>query len=198
MTPQANAPARTGIARARCVPLRARCVAAGFTLVELCVALAILALLTLAALPAYRTWIAEEQLMNHARRLAGSMQTARAEAIKRGHRVNLCKSADGLQCADGGRWDQGYLMHGDIGRTGDVDGPDTVIRYEPPPRDITVTANRPLDDYVSYTSFGQARLLSGALQMGTFTVCKSGRRPAQVVLVATGRVRIDRAPGTCP
>jgi len=168
------------------------------SLVELLIGLAVAALLLALALPGYHGWIADQQLLNHARLLAGSMRAARAEAIKRGHRVNLCKSADGAQCADAGGWDQGYLMHGDIGRTGDVDGPDTVIRYEPPPKDIRVLANRPLKDYVSYTAFGHARLLSGALQMGTFTLCKPGRRAVEVVLVASGRVRIDRIRSVCP
>ncbi len=176
----------------------AACAAPGFTLAELLVGVALGALLLAMALPGYRAWIADEQLMNHARLLAGSMQLARSEAIKRGHRVNLCKSADGVQCADAGRWDQGFIVHGDIDRTGEVDGADAIIRFEPAPMDIRVSANRPLQDYVSYTSFGNARMLSGALQMGTFTVCKPGRRAVEVVLVATGRVRIDRTKAVCP
>jgi type IV fimbrial biogenesis protein FimT len=172
--------------------------APGFTLAELLVGLALAALLLTMAVPGYRAWIADEELMNHARLLAGSMRLARSEAIKRGHRVNLCKSADGLQCADTGRWDQGFILHGDFDRTGEVAGTDTIIRFEPAPKDIRVSANRPLQDYVSYTSFGHARMLSGALQMGTFTVCKPGRRAVEVVLVATGRVRIDRTKAVCP
>ena len=172
--------------------------APGYSLAELLVAVAIGALLIAMAVPGYREWIADEQLMNHARLLAGSMQFARSEAIKRGHRVNLCKSADGRQCADAGRWDQGFVVHGDLDRTGEVDGPDAIIRFEPAPKDLRVSANRPLQDYVSYTSFGHARMLSGALQMGTFTVCKPGLRAVEVVLVATGRVRIDRTRTVCP
>ena len=172
--------------------------ASGYTLAELLAGMALAALLLVMALPGYRAWIADEQLLNHARLLAGSMQLARSEAIKRGHRVNLCKSANGVQCADAGRWDQGFILHGDFDRTGEVDGADTIIRFEPGPKDIRVAANRPLQDYVSYTSLGHARMLSGALQMGTFTVCKPGRRAVEVVLVATGRVRIDRTKAICP
>lgn len=170
----------------------------GFTLAEIVVALAIAATLLLLAANAYADWIADAQLMNHARLLMTSMNEARAEAIKRGHRVNLCVSPDGRQCADDGRWDQGFLMHDDHDRTGRVEGEDKVIRYEPPPKGVSVDANRPLADYVSYTSLGQARMLTGALQMGTFTVCKRGLRPAEVILVASGRVRIERAKTACP
>ena len=178
---------------------RAHCAAAtGATLLELMVATVLAGVLLTSAYSGYNAVVADDQLMNHARLLAGSMQMARAEAIKRGHRVNLCKSADGAHCADGGGWAQGFILHGDFDRTGEVEGTDTILRYEPAPKDIHVFANRPLKDYVSYTSFGHARLLSGALQMGTFTLCKPGRRAVEVVLVASGRVRIARTRVVCP
>ena len=66
------------------------------------------------------------------------------------------------------------------------------------PPGITIEANRPLDDYVSYTSLGHARMLNGALQMGTFTVCRSGQRALHVVLANSGRVRIERTAVRCP
>lgn len=170
----------------------------GFTLLELVLALAIGVLLLGLAAAAYGDWIADAQLMNHARLLATSMNEARAEAIKRGHRVNLCKSPDGRQCTDSGRWDQGFLLHGDHDVSGEVESPDAVIRFEPAARDVRVDANRPLQEYVSFTSLGQARMLTGALQMGTFTVCKQGRRAVEVVLVASGRVRMERTRAVCP
>lgn len=170
----------------------------GFTLLELMVTLALSALLLLMAVPSYHAWIEEERLLNHARLLAGSLSLARSEAIKRGLRVNLCKSADGRQCADLGTWDQGFLLHVDADASGEVDGGEDVMRFEPPAPGIRVGANRPLANYVSFTSLGQARTLGGGLQMGTFTVCRSGRRAVAIVLVASGRVRVARSAAICP
>jgi type IV fimbrial biogenesis protein FimT len=170
----------------------------GFTLIELVVALGISALLVMLALPYYGRWIGDEKVMNQATLLAKSMQLARSEAIKRGHRVNLCKSVDGLQCTDAGSWDLGFLMHQDTAANGEVDGADDVIRFERPERGILVSSNKPLADYVSFTAFGHARMLNGALQMGTFTVCKSGFQAVDVVLVGSGRVRIARTKAICP
>jgi hypothetical protein len=51
---------------------------------------------------------------------------------------------------------------------------------------------------VSYTGFGYARLLSGALQMGTFVVCKPGQKAIHVVLANSGRVRISKTTQPCP
>ena len=87
----------------------------------------------------------------------------------------------------------------DANGNGQVDStPDIVRGRTPLSPGITVSANRPLIDYVSYTGLGHARMLSGALQMGTFTVCRSGRNGVDVVLVASGRVRIANSPMICP
>ena len=67
----------------------------------------------------------------------------------------------------------------------------------PAPPGISVSGNRPVDDYVSYTGLGEARMLNGALQMGTFTVCSPGQRALHVVLANTGRVRIEQTSERC-
>ena len=41
-------------------------------------------------------------------------------------------------------------------------------------------------------------MLNGALQMGTFTVCKRGRLAIDVVLANSGRARIQKTAVPCP
>ena len=169
------------------------------TLVELVVALGIASALVLLALPEYRAWMARQQRMDLAQRLAASMALARSEAVKHGSRVNVCKSADGRVCRTSGGWESGWLVYYDDDRDGELGADEHVVRREvPPPRSIAVEANRPLAEYVSFTPLGHARMLNGALQMGTFTVCQSGARALHVVLANTGRVRIDEGPESCP
>ena len=165
----------------------------GFSLVELLIAVAIVGLLVLAAGPSYRSWIAAQQLANHAHFLAGTLNQARSEAIKSGSRVNLCKTRDNEQCADDGSgWEMGWILFIDENQDGEISAGETVIRtLGPPGNGITVRGNRPVADYVSYTSLGHARMLSGALQMGTFVVCKPGQDALQVVLANSGRARVQ-------
>jgi type IV fimbrial biogenesis protein FimT len=173
--------------------------ARAFTLVELLVALGIAALLAAAAVPTFRDWLGAYQLANHAKHVAETMTRARTEAIRRGHRVNLCKSPDLRQCAGEGSWEGGFLMYVDLNRDGRVDAGEPVLGIDGhAPPGITITANRPLDEYVSYTSVGHARQLNGALQMGTLTICKSGQRALLVVLAGSGRVRTERIGSVCP
>lgn len=176
-----------------------RAPAAAFTIVELVVALAIATLLAILGVPVFQDWLAAYELTNHAKHLAETMTRARTEAVRRGHRVNLCKSTNGGSCADHGTWDAGFLVYVDQNGDGKIDAGEPVLEIGgAAPRGITISANRPVDDYVSYTSLGRARMLSGALQMGTFTFCRSGQRAMQVVLANSGRVRVEKGSTRCP
>jgi type IV fimbrial biogenesis protein FimT len=172
--------------------------ASGFSLIEIMIALAVFALLVRLGLPSYHDWIAAQQLANHAHFIADTLDLARSEAIKHGYRVNLCKTHDQRQCTDDGGWEQGWLLFVDENDSGQVDDDESVLHREGPARDsITMRGNRPVADYVSYTSLGHARLRSGALQMGTFTLCKPGQNALKVVLANSGRARIDRTTDRC-
>jgi len=170
----------------------------GFTFLELIVAVALGVLLVWLALPAYHRVIAELELRDRVEAITHAMAFARAEALKRGHRVNLCPSGDGTSCAEDGRWEQGWILFSDDDGNGDRGEDEQVIRSEPRSlRAITLRGNRPLKDYVSYTSHGQTRMANGALQMGTFTVCRSGRNATEVILANGGRVRVVRTAVPC-
>ncbi len=171
----------------------------GLTLIEICVALAVLGILVTMALPTWRTWIERQELALRAQTLASAFTRARTEAIRRGFRVNVCKSPDGRTCADAGDWSDGWILHVDAQALGHpADGEPPIARDPPPGAPILVDGNAPVDDYVSFTPLGEARKLNGALQMGTFTVCRHGHDALHVVLAATGRVRVVRTKTRCP
>jgi type IV fimbrial biogenesis protein FimT len=183
----------------RCEAIAVPAAAGGFTMIELLVALIIAGLLAALAAPAFHDWLGAYQLANYTRHLAESFTRARTEAIRRGYRVNLCKSGDRVQCADQGGWEAGFVMFVDVDLDGHVGAGEPVLGIEgPAPPGITISANRPLDEYVSYTSIGHARMLNGALQMGTLTVCRRGQRAQHVVLANSGRVRTERTTVLCP
>ncbi|TMH37617.1 MAG: prepilin-type N-terminal cleavage/methylation domain-containing protein [Betaproteobacteria bacterium] len=171
----------------------------GFSLIEVLAALGLFGVLLALGTPAYSNWIATQQLANHANYLAETLQRARSEAIKHGYRVNVCKTRDRSQCTDHGDWTSGWLMYVDENHNGQLDDDELILHREfAAPDGISVQGNRPIADYVSYTSLGHARLLNGGLQMGTFVVCKSGQNALKVVLANSGRPRIDKTKELCP
>ena len=72
---------------------------AGFTLVELLVVVAISALLLALAAPAFNGLISAQKSTALVGAFMDSLNFARSEAIKRGGRAVLCKSANGTGCS---------------------------------------------------------------------------------------------------
>src|SRR5574337_190844 len=124
-----SAPASTASVEGPRPRARARaCATSGLSMVELLVALAIFSLLLGLGVPSYGQWIAARELANHAEHLAATLMQARSEAVKRQVRVNVCKSADGRQCATAGSWSAGWITFADANRDGSIEEPESVIR----------------------------------------------------------------------
>jgi len=170
----------------------------GVSLLELLTSLAIASLLVMLGVPGYRAWVADLEMRDRIEALVVTMSRARSEALKRQARVALCPSSDATHCATGGRWEDGWIVFADQNDDGERDDDETIIAAEPPSRPgITIRGNKPVSDYVSYTSYGHTRMANGALQMGTLTVCRPGSRAVDVVLANGGRVRVDRTKTKC-
>ena len=78
--------------------------AQGFSLIELMVAIAILAILASIAAPAMQNMIVQSRLTSQTNELISAVQFARGEAIKRNQRIRLCSAATAGATACGGSW----------------------------------------------------------------------------------------------
>jgi type IV fimbrial biogenesis protein FimT len=123
--------------------------------------------------------------------LLGGLIYARSTAIHLQERITLCRSSDGASCADGGGYEQGWIVFVDAGTPGSRNAGEQVLRVQLAATGLAINGNTPVRTYVSYMPNGVARLSSGAFQAGTITACieNDGRK---LILNRTGRVRINR------
>jgi type IV fimbrial biogenesis protein FimT len=171
----------------------------GFTLLELAVVMAIVAILLVAATPPMQGLLLDARRTRVINELVRALHAARAESIRSSSDVVVCPSDTGEQCSEAGdSWRQGWMVFVNTNRD------------EPPVRDIderlvlrygtdrtgTVSANR--NSFV-YRPFGRRST------NGTLIYCdRRGPSAARAVIVShTGRPRIARespsgAPLVCP
>lgn len=168
-----------------------------FTLIELIVALALAVTVLTLGVPSFRDLIRNNHFLTKVDELVAALQLTRSEAVERGVRVTLCKSADGTTCAADGGYDQGWIVFVDPNNNGAIDANEKMVRvFEgmSAGAGVTLTGNTPVARYVSYTADGVARFASGAFQAGTLTACMPPKA-RRIVISSVGRVKVTEA--TC-
>jgi len=99
---------------------------AGFSLIEVMVALAVFALVATLAVPNIRNFVQNNQMSASANNLMGSLALARSEAIKRNTQVSVCASSSQTGCT-GVDWNSGWIVFVDGEDPGVVDGTDEIL-----------------------------------------------------------------------
>ena len=100
----------------------------GFTLLELVIIIAILAITMAIAAPGLGTMIANNRISGSVNDFVAALQFAKAEAASRVNPVTLCKkNATSTGCIAGGDWQQGWIVFSDLNGDGAVNGADTIL-----------------------------------------------------------------------
>lgn len=170
---------------------------AGFTLVELVITIAVVAILVALATPSFTSVINSNRLTAQANNLVADLQLARSEAVRRNRTVRVCRTPDGAVCAAAaGDWDAWLVVIPsttplEILRSSEVDSPVEMAS--------TVAS-------VDFRADGLARNGAGSLVDTTFTACIPTKRPAENTraIDLSGGSRLDveakafSTPGSCP
>ena len=93
----------------------------GFTLTEVIVVTAIVAILFGIAIPSYKYLTTSYRMSAEINNLVGDLQFARGEALKEGNGVTACISSDGATCTGGGNWGVGWIVFSDLNSNATVD-----------------------------------------------------------------------------
>lgn len=102
----------------------------GFTLTELMVVIAIVAILMGIGVPSYKYISNSYRMTGEVNGLLGDAQFARSEAIKEGQPVILCTSNDGATCAGVTTWQAGWIVCVDLNANNTCDAGEPVLRSQ--------------------------------------------------------------------
>lgn len=130
----------------------------GFTLIELMVVVAIVAIMVAIATPSFVSLIQSNRVSAEVNSFAGDLQFARSEAIKQGIPVSVCASSDGKNCLGANTWQSGWIVFSDVDGSGTVTAGDTVLRVRPAWKGGDTFAAAPSIVAVTYSRDGFANL----------------------------------------
>lgn len=169
----------------------------GFTLSELLVALAIIAILVGLATPSYRQFSANSRTVATTNSLVGALAVARSEALRRATAVSICASSD-LQSCNTSDWTTGWIVFTDASVAGTVDGSDKIIQAWPAPggnSKVGLTYAPSGGQWLQYTARGMTSLTGQATFTAYVVGCK-GNNQSQVVVTIAGSPQTTKI--ACP
>jgi len=166
----------------------------GYTLIEILITIAMIAILLTLVIPGYRNFILNNQRASVMTELMNSLQFARSEAVTRGAPLTVCRSntpsAAAPACLGGAGWETGWLVFLDVNGDGDIDAGEAVVRVRE-----SLPANTTLRG-MNQVVFQPAGTTANT---GNLTYCDNrgisqGRR---INVVAGGQLQLGAAVGSC-
>ncbi|WP_127807322.1 GspH/FimT family pseudopilin [Hydrogenophaga sp. NH-16] len=160
----------------------------GYTLIELVVATALLAILIQLAVPPMSRLLSDWQRDNATRAITDHLALARSEAIRWSRRVVMCSSADGLRCSPGSNreWKSGWLVFQDIDSNGQFSPSDKLVAVSQGVSGIqSIRGNALLQRFVFMPT---GMMASG---MGTLEIIPETGASQRIIINRIGRIQLS-------
>lgn len=170
----------------------------GFTLLELMVAVAVVAIVAAIGYPAMTSLVSNSSLGGAANEMVATLQLARLEALRLNRTVTVCRSTDGLRCSTGAVWNS-WITIADRDRDGAADD---VLRVSSLPAAVQLRASEAIkNSRIAFRPDGLAHAAGGSLLNAWVAVCVPGSRQDQrVISIGAGSrisTRAEKQGGQC-
>lgn len=159
----------------------------GFTLLELVIVVALVAIITMIAIPSMTTFNQNDRLTTNINTLVGHLAYARSEAVKTAQQVVVCSSNDAATCSGG--WSDGWIVYIDADADNSFTVGEQVIRAQQALAGNNTLTSTGIGSQIVYDNRG----FVNAASVGSLQLCdgRTGPHGKTVRITATGRVRME-------
>lgn len=163
----------------------------GFTLVELMITIAVVAIMSAIAYPSFQSSIRSNRVAAAHNELLGLVNLARSEAVRSNRGGGVCGSTDGNSCD--GNWAGGMMAFADADNSGTFSAGETVLRFNKIGSGMVVTGPAAL---IGFDARGRRR--AAADQAVVMRPEQCGSQPLRRTMTVNASGQISSAKGACP
>lgn len=164
--------------------------ATGFTLIELMVTIAVVAILLAIALPSFQGALRSNRVTTATNEMIASLSLARSEAIRNKGGAGVCPSSNGTACV--GNWSDGWLVWADANGNSALDIGEVVLRYSQGNPGLAVSNS---GGTVVFDPRGRRRSAGGQTLALRPSECSS--QPLQRTLTVNASGQVTAVKGAC-
>lgn len=157
----------------------------GFTLIELMLVIALIAILAGIGLPAFRDMILNNRIVTTSNNLLATLQLARSDAVTQRRQITVCPSSNQTSCAGNNLWAPGAVV---------LQGANIVRLMPKAGIDVTIQST---SNQVVFDTSGQLTPLT-AVTLSVQDVRGVGATSRTICINLLGRASIVRGDQACP
>lgn len=156
----------------------------GFTLLELTVVLAVVSILSVLAVPTFKSSMINNRLISETVNLTSALNLVRIESLRRNDYVSICPSKNGNACS-GNDYSIGAIIFTDSSNTG-LDSSSKIIRVINP-----FPNGEDKGKGISRFTFSP----NGAINIGTLLICHPSYDSYKIIIGSDGSIKKNKNSG---
>lgn len=163
----------------------------GFTIIELMIAVMLVALLLTLGVPSFTNTIEQNRLATEINSLISTLQYARSESVKTGKRITVCRSDDGVDCGATGYEDGWIVFEDDVSPDGDLDAGERLLKvHQALDANYTLRGSNNISSFISYLPTGG----TVNANQDRFVLCKNNTlsKARALFVITSGRSRVAK------